>query len=99
MGAPKKYPAPSRSRWAVAIEFLDGRRIEGTDDTDVLEAWGRLLGWMAGRYLTVPEVKERAARMVEGFYGAPLPPDAETLPDDEFLNVLSETGVLAVIRR
>lgn len=95
----KPYPVPTRLRWETAVEFLDGTRIEAASDADVLERWGRLLGWSESRYLAPSEVKERAARFARGFYEASLPDGVEELPDDAFLDVLADSGCIVVIRR
>ena len=60
----KAYPVPSQHRWAVAVEFPDGDRIEGASDTDVLERWAKRAAWLQadGPIPTVRELKRSIAR-------------------------------------
>lgn len=93
------YPVPTRHRWKVAIEFLDGTRIEGTDDRDVLVRWGRLLAWLDTRALDVPWLKETTVERARGFYAALLIGIGADTPDDMFLDALAAERCLIVMRK
>lgn len=90
------YPAPSRQRWAVAVEFLDGTRIVGADDADVVDRWWRL-GW--GDDPDRDEFKTVRAQRARAFYGAGLIGIGADTPDRLFLDALAAEGCLTVIRK
>jgi hypothetical protein len=92
-----KYPAPTRAKWSVAVEFHNGSRIEGTSATDILERWGAIAQWAhPGEPLPLAVMKARAARLAHNLTGGTASP---TLGDEDFLDRLAEIGALRVIRR
>ncbi len=42
----RPWASISHQRWCWAVELPDGHRIVGMTPTDVLERWGRVLGWL-----------------------------------------------------
>ena len=93
------YPAASRHRWTVAIEFLDGTRIEGTSDRDVIDRWGRLLAWLDPRAIDAKYLKRVTSERARAFYGARLIGIGERTPDALFLEALAAERCLALMRK
>jgi hypothetical protein len=93
MGA---YPVPSRARWSVAVEFLDGTRIEGTSDADVIDRWSRLQ-WTVD--CDAATLKRAVVARARGFMGAVLLGIDDTTPDDQFLDALAAEGVVYLNRK
>jgi hypothetical protein len=92
-------PAPGKFRWSTAVEFLDGTMIYGADARDIMERWGRLLGWAAGHALSSDDVKITALGFARGFYGAELDDGVVDLDDLDFLRSLSAAKVIYLIER
>ena len=95
----KQSAAPTRARWAVAVEFWNGSRIEGTSATDVLARWGWIAGqWSAdGAPFTADRMKHVALQRTLAL--APTAAVSWSDDDEEFLDRLDDAGVLRVIRR
>lgn len=92
------YPAPTPQKWTWAIEFHDGTRVVGTSPEDVVDRWGRLLGWTLMRPLTPAEVATVAEKFVVAVYARDLPAfdqdDAGSL-----LEALASAGALTLLRK
>lgn len=67
------YPVPTRKRWTVQIEFLDGTTIDATSDADAIERWMRLSAWLDPTVWADPEGwLDRALDRARVLYGARL---------------------------
>jgi hypothetical protein len=93
---PGPYPAPSRHRWAVAVEFHDGHRIEGTSDEDVLERWARVATWGSETVLSPLALRRLVVQRCQVLTGTKV---RASLPADRLLDALADAGVLWVIRK
>lgn len=92
-------PAPAKIHWTVAIEFLDGTTIHGASAEDIIERWGRLLGWLAGGPLDAAATKQHAVKFARGFYGCQLAPGTARLSDIDFLRELAAAKAIFLIER
>lgn len=95
----RKYPAPIRLMWSVMVEFNDGNVIFGTSDDDLVERWGRLLGWFRGSPLSPLEVRQTVKRHLLAFYDADLGLDVSKASNTEFLEAVAETRNVQLIRK
>lgn len=89
------YPAPLRFRWTCMIELPDGNVVYGTGPTDLLERWGRMLGWVTGEPLSASETRRAVSRYLTAFYAAT--PPARSLSDADWLEALNDTNVVTFI--
>lgn len=90
------YPAPSKIRWIVGVQFLDGTFIGGADDSDVVDRWLRLSWSFEGSRTQFKELMVVRCRVI---YRAGLIGISGATPDDVFLDALSAEGCLTVIRK
>lgn len=93
------YPVPTRLRWTTAVEFLDGTRIEGVGDSDVVMRWCRLLSWWDAAAADPSVLKQHVAERARGFYGARLIGIDGATPDDQFLDALAAERCLTLMRK
>ena len=93
------YPAPIRFHWKVMIEFNDGNVLYGVSDDDLVERWGRMLGWLRDKPLTPPQVKRAVAKYLRVFYEVKLPRGFTALSNTEFLEAVNATKQVHLIRK
>lgn len=94
------YPVPGKPKWSVAIEMLDGTRIEGVDDTDVLDRWRRLASWTDPDAEALPaEWLQKILDRCRVFYGAGLIGITVTTDPALILDALFAEGCIAGLQR
>lgn len=92
----RPYPAPSKHRWSVAVEFPDGTRIEGTSDDDVLERWARVATWGSETVVSPLALRRLITDRCRILTGVRV---RASLPADRLLDALADAGSLWIIRR
>jgi len=93
------YPAPIRFHWKVMIEFNDGNVLYGVSDDDLMERWGRMLGWLRNAPLSPVQVKRAVRNYLKVFYETELPRGATSLSNTEFLEAVNATKQVHLIRK
>jgi hypothetical protein len=96
------YPLPMRPHWHTLIEFRDGQHIVGADDELAVDAWRRI-HWLAPQSgdPAADRVawKQRIIDHARVIYECPLDGINGDTPDSEWLDALSASGALTVIRK
>lgn len=93
------YPVPIRFHWKVMVELNDGNVIYGTSDDDLVERWGRILGWLRTKPLSPCQTRYAVARYLKVFYNTKLDLNPSKVSNTEFLNAVANSGQVNLIRK